>query len=209
VREERVTLHVPDQSGWTQWLAALRPGFERQLSGYALPDANEAAFERLKAEEGVTAFVCPRGIGPDAWGGDERKQTQIRRRFMLLGQTLDGMRVWDLRRAIQATRQLDSIHGWPLGIQAHGEMAGIALYASLFEPGIGRLDLVAMPATHMDGPTLLNVLRYLDLPQALAMAAEHTDIQLWAENPSDWQFAQMTHERLGWDRELQILPNYP
>ena len=30
-----------------------------------------------------------------------KRRTKIRRRFMAWGQTLDGMRVWDIRRAIQ------------------------------------------------------------------------------------------------------------
>ena len=62
---------------------------------------------------GLFAYVCPRGIGPAAWTGDEKKQTQIRRRFMLLGQTLDGMRVWDIRRTIQALGQIDETRGIP------------------------------------------------------------------------------------------------
>src|SRR5688572_32237130 len=49
--------------------------------------------------QGVVAFVAPRGIGPTAWDADERKQTHIRRRFLLLGQTLDGMRVWEDRKS--------------------------------------------------------------------------------------------------------------
>ena len=47
------------------------------------------------------AFFAPRGVGLTAWSGGEKRLTKIRRRFMLLGQTLDGMRVWDIRRAIQ------------------------------------------------------------------------------------------------------------
>jgi hypothetical protein len=41
-------------------------------------------------------------VGLTAWSGGETRLTKIRRRFMLLGQTLDGMRVWDIRCAVQA-----------------------------------------------------------------------------------------------------------
>ena len=57
------------------------------------------------------AWFAPRGVGLTAWTGDEKRQTKIRRRFQLLGQTLDGMRVWDIRRAIQTihfTREGDA-----------------------------------------------------------------------------------------------------
>jgi hypothetical protein len=97
---------------------------------------------------------------------------------MLLGQTLDGMRVWDVRRAIGALRTIDSIRGTPLTLKGKGQMAGIVLYASLFEPDIVRLDLWNLPCSHRDGPTFLNVLRYLDIPQAVAMAKERCAVHL-------------------------------
>ena len=51
-------------------------------------------------------------------------------------------------------------------------MGANALYASLYLEGLSRLELEHLPVSHHAGPTYLNVLRYLDLPQALAMAAE-------------------------------------
>jgi hypothetical protein len=189
---KHVTLNVLDESGWTQWLSAIRVKFEGQVRSYNLADAKPADFQHLQdalnAGGGILAYVSPRGIGSAAWSGDERKQTQIRRRFMLLGQTLDGMRVWDVRRTIQALGQIDEVAGVTPTVVAHGNMAGVALYAALFEPQIAGLDLTDLPATHRDGPILLNVLRYLDMPQALALAAEHADITLHGQNTSAWQF---------------------
>jgi hypothetical protein len=49
-------------------------------------------------------------------------------------------------------------------------MAGVALYAALFEPGVAKLELVDPPASHKQGPTFLGVLRVLDVPQAVALA---------------------------------------
>ena len=40
----------------------------------------------------------------------------------------------------------------PLWLQGHGEMAGVVLYASLFEPDVARLDLWHPPTTHRQGP---------------------------------------------------------
>ena len=198
---KRVTLNVLDESGWTQWLSAMRVKFEGQLRGYNLPDAKPADFQHLqdalKTEGSTLAYVCPRGIGPAAWTGDQRKQTQIRRRFMLLGQTLDGMRVWDVRRTIQALGQIDEVAGVSPTVAAHGNMAGVVLYAVLFEPQSAGLDLTDLPATHRDGPILLNVLRYLDMPQALALAAEYTSITLHGQNASAWKFPASLADQ-GW-----------
>ena len=47
---------------------------------------------------------APRGVGPTAWPKD--KDVHIRRRFGLLGQTFDGMRVLDVRRASRCMKAL-------------------------------------------------------------------------------------------------------
>jgi len=200
-----VTLTVLDESTWTQWLSGMRVKFADRLGVYSLPEADPAGFEALqgmlKSERSLFAFLCPRGIGATAWTGDEKKQTQIRRRFMLLGQTLDGMRVWDIHRTIQALGQIPEIRGMAPAILARGNMAGVALYASLFDPQIVRLSLVDLPATHRDGPIFLNVLRYLDMPQAVALAAERTSFVFGGRNEAVWQFATSVAENLGWDRQ--------
>jgi hypothetical protein len=200
---ETVVLNVLSEQGWTEWLAAMRVGFADELSDQTLPEPDKNAFKRyqemFKNNKDTLAYLAPRGIGPTAWNTDERKRTQIRRRFMLLGQTLDGMRVWDVRRAVQMLRNLDSTSYVPLTLEGKGRMAGIVLYASLFEPDITRLDLWHLPSSHRDdGPTFLNVLRYLDIPEALTMAAERSQIRLYQEDDSGWRFPQAVAEKLGW-----------
>jgi dienelactone hydrolase len=209
---------VLDGAGWTKWLATMRGKFEKQLSEYTLPEPDPSSLQRiedaLKGGEALLAYVCPRGIGPDAWSGDDRKQTQIERRFMLLGQTLDGMRVWDVRRAIQMVKEADGAKEASTFVVGPGSMAGIALYASLFEPGIAGLQLANLPQTHRDGPIFLNVLRYLDTPQAVAMAAERMNVVLHSQHTAAWPFPQSVIESLNWDRERLHLrpgagPNLP
>jgi len=170
---------------------------------HVVDDPNMAAMDigTAVAPNEVHAFFAPRGRGLDAWSGDERKQVQIRRRFMLLGQTLDGMCVWDVRRAVQALNHIAAIEGLPVELTAQGNMAGIALYASLFEPSVERLDLSELPSTHRDGPTFLNVLRYLDVPQAVAMAAERAPVVLHQADASPWVFPQSVANNLGWPDE--------
>src|SRR5207248_1909387 len=83
---------------------------------------------------------------------------------------------WDIRRVTQAFRSFRSLQAVPLWLEAHGELAADALYASLFEKGIAGLELWQVPKSHRDGPDYLNVLRVLDLPQAAAMAAERSQV---------------------------------
>ena len=61
----------------------------------------------------------------------------------------------------------------PVALKGQRLTAGIVLYASLFEPDIAGLDLRHLPGSHREGPVLLNVLRYMDIPQALTMAADN------------------------------------
>jgi len=184
-RPEQVVLNVPDEQEWKQWLAAMRIGFADELEDETLPDPNEENFnhirQTLKDNNSVLAYAAPRGIGLTAWNPDERKQTQIRRRFMLLGQTLDGMRLWDVRRAIQAAGQIELLNDVPVALKGQRLTAGIVLYASLFEPDIAGLDLRHLPGSHREGPVFLNVLRYMDIPQALAMASEGTEVRIYPE----------------------------
>jgi len=191
-----VTLRVLDEAEWGE--------FERQLhadSGGGEGQENAAA--------GVVVYFSPRGVGPTAWNPDEKKQIQIRRRFMLLGQTLDGMRVWDVRRAIQAVQSLDAFQTAEIRLAARGVTAGVALYASLFEPtlfeaGVTALELEALPASHRDGPILLNVRRYLDMPQAVAMAAERSTVSISSAESDAWRFPLAAAKKLGWEGRLAV-----
>lgn len=151
-------------------------------------------------EPGYYASVAPRGTGPAAWTGDEKKQIQIRRRFMMLGQTLEGMQVWDVRRAVQAVRAVPAMKDLPISIEAKGPMAGVALYAALFEPSVTELYLQDLPPSHMQGPHFLNVLRVLDVPQALAIATETKRVSANPHGDARWDYAAQTARALNWRR---------
>jgi dienelactone hydrolase len=114
------------------------------------------------------AYFAPRGLGADVWSGDAKKQVQIRRRFMLLGQTVDSMRVWDIRQAIRALR--DRYPSAELRVEGTGTQAVNLLYAALYEPGIAGATFADLPASHQQGPDYLNILRVLDIPIALKIA---------------------------------------
>jgi dienelactone hydrolase len=138
------------------------------------------------------------------WPGDAKKQTQIRRRLMLLGATLDSKRVWDIIRGIQAIRASKELGQLRLCIEAEGDMAVNALYASLFAP-VDELVLTNLPRSHMNAPDYLNVLRILDIPQAVAMASERCRVELRGVNEADWQFASETARVGGFEKNLHLI----
>ncbi|MHC4583803.1 MAG: alpha/beta hydrolase family protein [Planctomycetota bacterium] len=201
-KPDAVTMNILEGKGRSKWLGIMRVGFENELNDQILPEPDINIFRKFQEmsinTNQVIACIAPRGIGPNAWNDNERKQVQIRRRFMMLGQTVDGMRVWDVRRAIQALRTFESFKEVPVTLTGRDKTAGIALYASLFEPDITRIVLRNLPVTHLNGPTFLNVLRYLDMPQAVAMAAERSQVRLIQEDGSGWQFPKDVAEKLDW-----------
>ena len=208
-KPDLVVLNVLDDAHWTEFQSVYAGAFADLWKDAVLPEADEkaaAANRKMFASfPWAMAYVAPRGVGPTAFDPAERKQTHIRRRFYLLGQTLESTQTWDVRRAIQTLRTTD-LKSTPLWLQSHGSMAGVTLYASLFEPQIRRLDLYGLPQSHRVGPTLLNVQRYLDMPQAVAMAAERSSVVLYEDRPEEtWQYPRELAKRLEWSaKQLQV-----
>ncbi len=204
---ELVALNVLDENAWQDFRHMMAGNFPTLFSPAERVGADGHGFaDEKKMFDGskwAMAYVCPRGVGPAAWTGSDKQQTHRLRRFYLLGQTLDGMQVWDIRRAIAALRETP--YGKPaLWLQSQHTMAGNTLYASLFEDGITRLDLHRPPASHENGPAYLNVLKYLDMPQAAAMAAERARVRIYTADKSAWSFPAQVAEKLGWKKAFEL-----
>jgi hypothetical protein len=105
---------------------------------------------------------------------------------------------------IQAARALEDR---PLSIAARKRSAAIALYASLFEPNITSLDLTAIPSSHQDEPELLNVLKTLDVPAAVAMAAERCRVRLSRSDTENWDYPRSVATALHWPKERLEIHN--
>ena len=195
-KPQRINLYVLGQNEWK--------GFAGNMSVLFADLFPDELGNQERGDGPVSgAYLAPRGVGPDAWGVEEKKRTQILRRYWLVGQTLDGMRVWDTRRAIAAMKSIDPSR--ELRLSGSGEMGVVAVYASLFEPGIPELWLQNIPSSHTNGPQLLNVLKVMDVPQAAAMAAERCKVTIAAENPEDWRYATDVAKLTGSDN-LHINP---
>jgi cephalosporin-C deacetylase-like acetyl esterase len=124
-----------------------------------------------REDEGF-ALVAPRGTSGTALSPEPRYFGQSRRRFMLLGQTLAGMQVWDVRRAIQAVRSLDSLKDVPIELHASKDMTEIACFAAPFEPGVSAVHLVTPPRSDKEAPDFLNWSRIITPQQLLQLTQE-------------------------------------
>lgn len=213
---ELVALNVLDEEGWESFTTTYNSRFAKLIETFPGTPKDDKAFESEKKMfetfKWGMAYICPRGIGATEWSGSEKAQTQRLRRFYLLGQTVDGMRVWDIRRAVQSLRAIGGLGETKLWVQAHRDMAVDALYASIFEENITRLDLHDLPATHNGtvkdsasaAAPMLNVLKYLDLPQAAALAAQKTKLVIYAKDKAAWDWTATTLKNLGQEKQLQL-----
>jgi len=135
-------------------------------AGGPLPDS---------AAEGLAGPVALLSLRPGLsgpWPGNEAKQIQIQRRFQLLGMTLDGMRVWDIRRGLQVLRQqcpeLKTIE-----IRSTGGSESLVLLASLYEPPVTSIVVPALPLAE---PAILNFSRTMSPELLPDLAGRRTKI---------------------------------
>jgi dienelactone hydrolase len=170
-----------------EWLRGLREKVFRNWP------QNQAAPNRdfLKRNGDVFTVTDPRFIA----SLDKTAQTHLRRRYMLVGTTIDAMRVYDIVQAVSDAPNIT--------LEAEGDMAANALFAALFTDKIKTLRLKNLPATlDKSGPDYLNVLRFVDIREALALAAEHTNLEL-QNTQADVNYARTTAQKLGWKTTIQ------
>lgn len=196
-RPAKVSLNI-GPSALLPGMAKLTQTFGEVLGADAPTGPAAAESETPLAPDTVQGMLLPRGLGRNAWDATPRKQTQNRRRFMLLGQTLAGMQAWDVRRALEATRLIEVCRQAPVEVAAQGDLAAVTLYGALFGPTPAKLVLTDLPASHQSGPDLLNVLKYLDIPQAVAMAAERGPVELRTPHVEAWSFPTAVATKLRW-----------
>ena len=204
---ELVVLNVLDDEGWNDFRNLAANAFHAQFPG-ANPDPAAFADARkmLLGTKWAMAYFCPRGAGPTSFAQlSTAKRTHLLRRLHLLGESLESGQVFDITQAAAALRGVDGFARVPLWLQSERAMAANTLYASLFIPEVTRLDLHALPTSHRTGPTFLNVLRHLDLPQTVALTAERSTVALYTKDAEPWRYPRSITAALGWgEKRLQI-----
>ena len=107
-------------------------------------------------------------------------------------------------------RSIDGFKNAQLSLSAGHDMATIALYAALLAPQIGArcesIELNHVVPSSNEGPDFLNVQRFLDVPQLLAMAAENSRVVLYDDQSSKWTYPLAVSKALGWRDHLQVRP---
>ncbi len=119
--------------------------------------------------------LFPRGTS-DLWI-KKSPPNYVERSHALLGRTADQGRVWDIAATAHVLEEaqfkpLMTIKGKrKLKVIGYGQTGVLAAFAALFEPTITEVIIVDPPVSHRHGPIFLNVLRVLDIPEALGLLA--------------------------------------
>lgn len=172
-------LIILDDDNWAEWEARLAGAFPGEVL-WSDADQNKGYIPELSDYDELY-LLSMRGAGPAKFSGNAFKQAQIRKRFHLLGQSLQSMQTWDLRRAITAVQQQVNAKDLPLELSADGITAGMLLYASLFSKQALQLNLNHLPQSHMEGPFYPGILRFMDLPAAKMMAERTHELYISKE----------------------------
>ena len=205
--------------------AKWKPGHRVHLR---VASSEEAMAFSSSETEPISGRLFVRGVADTQWDPTPKKQAQLRRRFYLVGRTLESGQIYDVRRAIQAIHEVPELKDSRITLAAEGPMAAIALYAALFEPSVDRLELTDLPKSHMPervqlpptftdaylrestteyGPfaaPLLNVLKTMDVPQAVALAAERATVEITTADAEAFQYPIDVATKLGWKDRVVV-----
>ena len=210
---QQAYLFVIDETSWPESAARIRGWFpeffaDSGIDPIPFDDGSREWLRRNLSNQLAVIVLMPRGVGPTAWTDHEKERIQIQRRLALLGQTLDGMRAWDVLRGLQAVQSLAGDGPVKIHARAGGPAAGWLLAASLFEESLTEIRLENLDPP--ESPTVfLNARRTLDPAALLAIAGEKAHIHVTTAAPHQWNYA-MTVSNQPWFRgQIQISATSP
>ncbi|MBN9119702.1 MAG: prolyl oligopeptidase family serine peptidase [Planctomycetes bacterium] len=133
-----------------------------------------------------TYVMSPRGGLHSHWTRKNPPNT-VERSLALLGQTVDAGRVRDVA-GVYASMREPHVKA-PFRAGGNGQAGIIAAYAALFVPGgVDEVVIIDPPVSHRDGPHFLNVMRVLDIPEALGLLAPNVRLTLVGKSAKDKAF---------------------
>jgi hypothetical protein len=149
-------------------LALLVPS--KPANGTRLEEKLERIGEQLRKKGVESYLLLPRGLYRTLEWSRKSPPNYVERAHALLGHTVDERRVWDIAVTAQTLKRRGK-GKVTFTVAGVGPSGVLAAYAALFEPAITEVIVIDPPASHRDGPIFLNVLRVLDVPEALGLLA--------------------------------------
>jgi hypothetical protein len=132
-------------------------------------DINQLMRSVKRRDASVRLAIFPRGVGRLPW--DKVTAKDMLKNAMHVGQTVDSLRLFDVMRGLDALRATENVDPDRIMVVGRGVSGILGLYAALLDESVQQVTLIKPPESHRDGPTFLNILRALDLPEAAALLA--------------------------------------
>jgi len=114
--------------------------------------------------------LSPRGCGATLKWTQKNPPNYVARAHALIGRTIDAGRVWDVQSVARWLHESDPRER-TIAVAGRSQAGIIAAYAAMNELCIAEVVAVEPPATHIEGPHFLGVLKILDIPDALGLLA--------------------------------------
>lgn len=127
-------------------------------------------------ESHVVLVLRPRAV--DYPIEDRFRMATIKRTAALMSATLESMQIWDILRSVHYLSESEGLDLSGVSLYGRNEMGALGLYAAALDDRISRVILDDPPASHWQGPALLNILRLTDLPEAAALVAPREIVSL-------------------------------
>lgn len=175
------------------WLIVLNPD---EIEGQ-MPDWTDKVIPHGQA----VVIVSPRGSSETTKWTTANPPNFVERAHALLGRTVDVGRVWDIQSVARMLHEVDG-NELTIGVAGRGQAGVLAAYAALNETSIAEVIAVDPPASHREGPILLNVLKVLDIPEALGLLAPRHLTLLNAKDES-FQRTSKLYEAAGYGNRLK------
>ena len=190
---------VLDDNDWSAWASVLTETFpEMKLGDEKSKDVPDTAFLRgLLNKWGEIVLISMRGNGPATFSGDKRTQTHIKRRYYLLGRTLEELQTLDILQGLRALNIGEQDEHVAEELEAHGNSAVLLAYASLFISAQTKLNLHHLPVSHREGPAYMGILKYLDVPEALLMSSQQHQLNIIDSDSPIWKDLIRLSENIG------------
>jgi dienelactone hydrolase len=97
--------------------------------------------------------------------------TRIERTAAVTGRSIDSMRVWDVRRAMDWVIRDRHLPVTDIAVYGRGEAGLAGLYAAVLDPAVGHVVLREPPVSHLAGFALPTILRDTDVPEVSGLLA--------------------------------------
>ncbi len=203
-----LVLNPLNEKGFTDFLATMQLAFMDYLNKYDLPKKNIKSFDQnqrmFSSFNWAMAYLIPTGLKV------RKKSIEFKTKNIdaILEPKMihDKLRVGDIRRGIQTLRNEGGYGKVSLWLQAESSMAKAALYASIFEPKITRLDLYDLKDTKSSDNYFNKIESLLSIPSALAIAIKNTQIIIYQESDKKWEYPNFIADKLGWQNRVKIRP---